>query len=217
MVTKPANVTFEQAAALPVAGYTALQALRDKGQLRPGQTVLINGAAGGVGMFAVQIAKWLGAEVTGVCSTRNVDVVRSIGADRVIDYTKENFTSSGQRYDLMVDCVGNHPLSACRHVLNPRGTYVMVGGKAGRWIAPLARGVTALVVTRFVSQNLVMFLARGNKADLAILRDLAETGKVRPVIERRYSLGEVPEAIRYLGEGHVRGKLVITLPAMSRN
>ncbi len=211
VVMKPDNVTFEQAASIPVAAFTALQGLRDKGQIQPGQKVLINGAAGGVGTFAVQIAKSFGADVTGVCSTRNVDMVRSIGADRVIDYTQEDFTKSGQRYDLVFDSVGNHSLSACRRVLNRKGTYIVVGGPDGRWLGPLARLIKTLVLSPFVSQNLVMFLARRSKEDLTVMRELMEAGKVTPVIDKRYRLSEVPEAIRYLEEGHARGKVVITL------
>jgi len=211
LVMKPYNVTFEQAASVPVAAFTALQGLRDKGHLQPGQKVLINGAAGGVGTFAVQIAKSFGADVTGVCSTRNVDMVRSIGADRVIDYTQEDFTQSGQRYDLIFDCVGNHSLSACRRVLNPKGTYIAVGGPGGWWLDPLARMLRTLVLSWFVSQKLVMFLAKPSKEDLTIIGQLMEAGKVAPVIDKRYSLSEVPEAIRYLEEGHARGKVVITL------
>ncbi len=213
LVIKPDNVTFEQAASVPVAAFTALQGLRDKGRIQPGQKVLINGAAGGVGTFAVQIAKSFGADVTGVCSTRNVDMVRSIGADQVIDYTQQDFTKSGQHYDLIFDCVGNHSLSACRRVLNSKGIYIPVGGPGGRWmIGLLARWITALVLSRFVSQKLViMFLARPNKEDLTIMRELMEAGKVTPVIDKRYRLSEVPEAIRYLEEGHARGKVVITL------
>ena len=211
LVMKPDNVTFEQAASAPVAAFTALQGLRDKGQIQPGQKVLINGAAGGVGTFAVQIAKWFGADVTGVCSTRNADMVRSIGADRVIDYTQEDFTKSGQRYDLFFDSVGNHSLLACRRVLNPKGIYIVVGGPDGRWLGPLARMIKTLVLSRFVSQNLVMFLARRSKEDLTIMHELMKAGKVTPVIDKRYKLSEVPEAIRYLEEGHARGKVVITL------
>jgi len=210
LVAKPNSVTFEQAASVPVAALTALQGLRDKGQIRPRQKVLINGAAGGVGTFAVQIAKSFGADVTGVCSTRNVDMVRSLGADRVIDYTQEDFTQSGQRYDLIFDSVGNRSLSACRRVMSPRGIYVVVGGPDGRWIGPLARSLKALLLSRFVSQNLVMFLASTNKEDLVVLKELIEAKKVTPVIDRCYTLSEVPEAIRYLEEGHARGKVVIT-------
>src|SRR5438309_6821960 len=168
---KPANITFEQAASVNIAGITALQALRDKGKVQPGQKVLINGASGGVGTFAVQIAKTFGADGTGVCSTRNVDMVRSIGADRVIDYTREDFTKSAQRYDLMIDTVGNHSLLECRRALNPKGRYIMVGGPAGRWIDPGPRALNAFVLSRFVSQDMRMFLAELNKVDLTILRD----------------------------------------------
>jgi NADPH:quinone reductase-like Zn-dependent oxidoreductase len=209
---KPENATFEQAAAVPIAAFTALQGLRDKGHIRPGHKVLINGAAGGVGTFAVQIAKSFGADVTGVCSTRNVDMVRSIGADRAIDYTRKDFTNGTQRYDLILDCIGNHSLSAFRRVLNPEGTYIIVGGPADRWmIGFLARLIKALVLSRFVSQKLVMVGAKSSKADLAVLHDLMKVGKVTPVIDRQYRLGEVPDAIRYLEEGHARGKVVITL------
>jgi NADPH:quinone reductase-like Zn-dependent oxidoreductase len=208
---KPAGVTFEQAASVPVAAFTALQGLRDKGQIQAGQKVLINGAAGGVGTFAVQIAKSFRADVTGVCSTRNVEMVRSIGADHVIDYTREDFTKSGQRYDLILDNVGNHSLLACRRVLNPTGTYIVNGGPNGRWIGPLGRMIKALVLSRLVSQSLVMFFARRSKQDLTLMRELMEAGKVTPVIDKRYRLSEVPEAIRYLEEGHARGKVVVTL------
>jgi NADPH:quinone reductase-like Zn-dependent oxidoreductase len=210
LVIKPNNVTFEQAASAPVAAFTALQGLRDKGQIQPGQKVLINGAAGGVGTFAVQIAKSFGADVTGVCSTRNVDMVRSIGADQVIDYTQEDFTKSGRRYDLIFDCVVNHSLSACRRVLNPKGIYIMVGAPDSRWmIGLLARPIKALVLSPFVSQKFVMFIARSSKEDLTIMHELMKAGKVTPVIDKRYRLSEVPEAIRYLEQGHARGKVVI--------
>ena len=212
LARKPENMTFEQAASVPIAGLTALQGLRDKGHIQPGQKVLINGAAGGVGTFAVQIAKSFGAEVTGVCSTRNVDMVRSIGADHVIDYTQKDFTKSGQRYELFFDCVGNHSLSACKRVLSPKGTYIIVGGTTDRWmIGLLARLIKAAVLSRFVSQKLVMIGAKAKQEDLTILRDLMEAGKVRPVIDRRYRLSEVCEAIRYLEEGHARGKVVLAL------
>ena len=210
LVVKPENVTFEQAASVSVAARTALQGLRDKGHIQPGQKVLINGAAGGVGTFAVQIAKSFGADVTGVCSTRNVEMVRSIGADRVIDYTREDFTKGTQRYNLIFDCVGNHSLSACRRVLNPNGICVIAGVPSKVWIV-LTRALKALVFSRFVSQNFVMFIARRSKEDLTIMRDLMKTGKVTPVIDKRYRLSEVPDAIRYLEEGHARGKVVITL------
>jgi NADPH:quinone reductase-like Zn-dependent oxidoreductase len=214
LARKQEKVTFEQAASVPIAGLTALQGLRDKGKIQAGQKVLINGAAGGVGTFAVQIAKSFGANVTGVCSTRNVGMVRSIGADYVIDYTQEDFTKREQRYDLILDCVANHSLSAFRRVLSPKGRYIMVGAAdaGGRWmIGLLARLVKALVLSWFVRQKLGMVGAKANQEDLTILQDLIATGKVTPVIDRRYSLNEVPEAIRYLEEGHARGKVVITL------
>ncbi len=212
LVMKPDNVTFEQAASVPIAAFTALQGLRDKGHIQPGQKVLINGAAGGVGTFAVQIAKWFGADVTGVCSTRNVDMVRSIGTDHVIDYTQEDFTKRGQRYDLFFDCVVNHSLSACRRVLNPKGICIGVGARDSRWtIGVLTRPIEALVLSPFVSQKLVTCLARPNKEDLTVMHELMKAGKVIPVIDRRYRLSEVPEALQYLGERHARGKVVITV------
>jgi len=211
VVMKSDNVTFEQAACLNVAALTALQALRDRGKIQPGHKVLINGAAGGVGTFAVQIARSFGAEVTGVCSSRNVEMVRSIGADRVIDYTQEDFTNRGQRYDVILDSVGNHSLLAFRRVLNPKGIYIQVGGPDYRWIGPLVRVITALVLSMFVRQSLGVFLTRSKKEDLSIMHQLMEDGKVKPVIDKRYGLIEVPEAIRYLAEGHARGKVVITL------
>ncbi len=209
LVKKPKNMTFEQAASVPIAAITALQALRDHGKVQPGQKVLINGASGGVGTFAVQIAKWLGAHVTGVSSTRNVELVLSLGADQVVDYTREDFTQGAQRYDVIIDMVGNHPLSAYRHVLNPKGIYVMVGGRKGRWLAPLDRVAQMLVYSAFVDQEMGMMIANISKEDLTILGELMEAGKVTPVIDRRYPLREVPEAIRYLEEGHARGKVVI--------
>jgi NADPH:quinone reductase-like Zn-dependent oxidoreductase len=212
LALKPANVTFEQAAAVPVAGLTALQGLRDKARIQPGQRVLINGAAGGVGTFAVQIAKSFGAEVTGVCSTRNVELVRSLGADHVIDYTRDDFTRSAERYDLMFDCVGNRSLSVCRRVLTPRGTFVAVGARpGGHWVGPLPRLLEVLVSSWFVSQKVVFFLASIGTDDLLVMKELIEAKKVSPVIDRRYTLAEVSEAIRYLKEGHARGKVVITL------
>lgn len=208
----PSNLTFEQSAAVPVAGSTALQGLRDKGRIQPGRKVLINGAAGGVGTFAVQIAKSFGADVTGVCSTRNVDLVRSIGADHVIDYTRDDFTRSAERYDLMFDCVGNRPLSACRRVMTPRGTFVAAGVRpGGRWIGPLPYLLKVLVSSWFVSQNVAFFVASIRADDLIALKELIEANKVTPVIDRRYTLREVPEAIRYLKEGHARGKVVIAV------
>ena len=211
MALKPSNATFEQAASMPIAAITALQALRDKGQLKPGQKVLINGASGGVGTFAVQIAKSFGAEVTGVCSTRNVEMVRSIGADHVVDYTKEDYTESGQQYDLIIDNVGNHSLLANRRVLNPDGIFVIIGGPKGNWLAPLMNPIKALMLSPFVGQEFVMLLAKMDKDDLTILGNLMEAGKVTAVIDRRYRLSEVPAAIRYSEEGHARGKIVIDL------
>jgi NADPH:quinone reductase-like Zn-dependent oxidoreductase len=211
LALKPANITFEQAASVPVAAITALQALRDKGKLESGQKVLINGASGGVGTFAVQIAKSFGAEVTGVCSTRNVEMVRSIGADHVFDYTTEDYTDSGQNYDLIIDNVGNHSLSANRRVLAAGGTLVMVGGQGGNWLGPLMRPIGALILSPFVKEELVMILARLDKDDLATLSDLMQSGEMTPVIDRRYSLSEVPAAIAYSEEGHARGKIIINL------
>jgi len=211
MALKPPNATFEQAASAPIAAITALQALRDKGHLKPGQKVLINGASGGVGTFAVQIAKSFGAEVTGVCSTRNVEMVRSIGADHVVDYTKEDYTESGQLYDLIIDNVGNHSLLANRRVLNPDGIFVIIGGPKGNWLAPLMNPIKALMLSPFVGQEFVMLLAKMDKDDLTILGNLMEAGKVTAVIDRRYRLSEVPAAIRYSEEGHARGKIVIDL------
>jgi NADPH:quinone reductase-like Zn-dependent oxidoreductase len=212
IVAKPASVTFEQAACVPVAAVTALQGLRNKGRIQPGQNVLINGGSGGVGTFAVQIAKSFGAEVTAVCSTRNVEMVRSIGADRVIDYARENFTEGAQRYDLILDNAGNHSLSEIRRVLRPKGRYVQVGGPdKGQWIGPMAAPLKALLFSGVVSQKFVMFIATGNTDDMTTLSDLMETGKVTPVIERRYGLSEVADAIRYLEEGHARGKVVINV------
>jgi NADPH:quinone reductase-like Zn-dependent oxidoreductase len=212
LVLKPNNVTFEQAAAVPIAALTALQGLRDKGHIQPGQKVLIHGAGGGVGTFAVQIAKSFGADVTGVSRTSSVEMVRSIGADQVIDYIQEDFTKSGQRYDLIFDCYASHPLSACRRVLNPRGVYVGIGTPVNAGgIGILARLIQMLLLTRLTSQKLITFLAKPSKEDLTVLQELMAAGKVNPVIDKRYSLSEVPEAIRYLEEGHARGKVVITL------
>ena len=211
---KPANITFEQAASVNIAGITALQAIRDKGKVQPGQKVLINGASGGVGTFAVQIAKSFGADVTGVCSTRNVDLVRSLGADHVIDYTKEDFAKGTERYDVILDNVPNHSLSECRHILNPKGKYVMIGGGGpndSRWVGPFGRVIHALLVSPFISQEMGMMMADANQKDLTVLADMMQSGKVKPVIDRTYKLSEVPDAIRYLEEGHARGKVVITI------
>ena len=214
LALKPANLTFEQAASVPVAAVTALQALRDKGHVQPGQKVLINGASGGVGTFAVQIAKSFGAEVTGVCSGRNAEMVRSIGADHVIDYTKEDFTKSDQRYDLILDNVGNRSLLECRRVLNPGGIDVVIGGGGvndGRWTGPLVGVIKILVLKRLVTQEISMMLAEMNRKDLTFLADLIQTGKVKPVIDSTYTLSQLPEALTYLEEGHARGKVVITV------
>lgn len=211
---KPANTTFEQAASVNIAGITALQALRDKGKVQPGQKVLINGASGGVGTFAVQIAKSFGADVTGVCSTRNVDLVRSLGADHVIDYTKEDFTKNEQRYDVILDNVANHSLSECRRVLKPTGIYVLIGGGGANeqgLLGGLGNALKAMVFSRFVSQKMGMMMADPSNKDLTILGDMMQSGKVKPVIDRIYKLSEVPDAIRYLEQGHARGKVVITL------
>ena len=209
---KPANLTFEQAAAVPIAGITALQALRDKGQVRAGQHVLINGASGGVGTFAVQIAKAFGAVVTGVCSTRNLEMVRSIGADQVVDYTREDFTEGSKRYDLIVDTVGTHSLAEYRRVLNPNGVLVIVGAvDKGLWLGALSGALEPMLASHFGTQKYVFMLAEMNKEDLGVLGDLMQTGKLTPVIDKRYSLREVPEAMGYLEQGHARGKVVITL------
>jgi NADPH:quinone reductase-like Zn-dependent oxidoreductase len=212
-VPKPANLTFEQAAAVGVSAVTALQALRDQGKVQSGQKVLINGASGGVGPFAVQIAKAFGADVTGVCSTRNVDMIRSIGADQVIDYTQEDFTKSGQRYDFILDNVGNHSLSDLRRALTPKGILQPNGGghSSNRWIGPMGSVIKANVLSLFVRQQGRTFIATNNKEDLQFLKELIEAGKVTPVIDRTYPLSETPEAIGYVGEGHARGKVVIAV------
>jgi NADPH:quinone reductase-like Zn-dependent oxidoreductase len=212
LVMKPDNASFEQAAAAPVAGLTALQGLRDTGKVQPGQKVLINGASGGVGTFAVQIAKSFGAHVTGVCSSRNVDQARLIGADATIDYTREDFTKGGEHYDLIYDIVANHSFAARRRVLNPNGICIGAGivGLGNSVIRLLSHLITDLVLSRFVSQKFVTSMTKLSKEDLTILSDLMAAGKVTPVIDRCYSLSEVPEAIRYFEEGHARGKIVIT-------
>jgi len=212
VVAKPANVTFEEAAAVPVAALTALQGLRDKGQVQPGHKVLINGASGGVGTFAVQIAKALGAEVTAVCSTRNVELVRSLGADHVIDYTREDFTRSDRCYDLMLDVAGSRSWSECRRVLDPQATLVIIGAPKGtRLLGPLSHIVKVRLAALRSSQKVVFFMAKVNKADMEVLRELLEAGKVTPVIDRRYELSEIADALRYLGEGHAQGKIVLTV------
>jgi len=214
LALKPANLTLEQAASLPVAAITALQALRDTGKLQPGQKVLINGASGGVGTFAVQIAKTFGAEVTGVCSGRNAELVRSLGADHVIDYTKEDFSKGTERYDLILDNVGNQPLSGFRRVLNPKGIYVMIGGggvKDDPWFGALVRPIKSVLMSKFTEQQMKPMLADMNRKDLTALANLIQTGKVRPVIDRTYTFSQLPEAMRYLEEGHARGKVVVTV------
>src|SRR5438093_6260494 len=212
---KPSNVSFEEAASVNIAGLTALQAVRDKGKIQPGQKVLINGASGGVGTFAVQIAKSFGADVTGVCSTRNVDLVKSLGADRVIDYTKEDFTKGDQKYDVILDNVANRSLSECRHVLTPNGRFVLIGGGGANeqgLIGPLALPIKAMVYSWFVPQKMGMMMAQPSTQDLTLLAEMVQSGKLKTVIDRTYkSLSEVPDAIRYLEEGHARGKVVITV------
>ena len=215
MMLKPANMTFEQAASVPVAAVTALQGLRDKGRIKPGQKVLVNGASGGVGTFAVQIAKSYGTEVTAVCSTRNLEMVRSIGADHVIDYTKEDFTKTDQRYDLIFDIVGNHSFSERRRILNPNGICVMVGVGGSGWhdesAGRMMGELNAYLRSRFVSEKFVTYLANLNKPDLAILADLMRDGKMTPVIDKTYKMNDAPSALRYLETGHARGKVVITV------
>jgi NADPH:quinone reductase-like Zn-dependent oxidoreductase len=209
---KPASVSHEQAAAVAIAALTALQGLRDKGQLRSGQNVLVNGASGGVGTFAVQIAKSFGATVTGVCSTRNVELVRAIGADHVIDYTQEDFTRGSQRYDLILDNVSTHSLSDYKRVMTPNGVYVMIGSTdPGRWFGWLVRPAEAWLLSPFTSQKFGMILAELNRDDLATLAELMESGKVTPVVDRTYKLSESAEALRYLEKGHARGKVVVTV------
>jgi NADPH:quinone reductase-like Zn-dependent oxidoreductase len=209
---KPDTVTFEQAASVNVAGLTALQGLRDKGKIQPGSKVLINGAAGGVGTFAVQIAKTFGGQVTGVCSTRNIEMVRSIGADEVIDYTQHDFTTSDQRYDLILDCVGNHSFSACRRVLNPNGRLVGVGAPHDpAMLAILASMIKDLTWSVFGSQKAVPFIAKASQDDLALIGEFIASGKLKPIIDKRYSLSEAAEAVGYLEAGHARGKVIIGL------
>jgi len=206
--SKPANLSFEEAAAVPMAALTALQALRDKGKIRPGQKVLINGASGGVGTFAVQIAKSFGAEVTAVCSTGKMDMARSIGADKVIDYTKEDFTKNGQHYDLILAANGYHPILDYRRALSPKGIYVVVGGSAAQMFQAMLLGPG---ISMTGGKKMGTMMARIDQKDLGFIKELLEAGKVRPVIDRRYPLSEAPEALRYLGEGHARGKIVITI------
>jgi NADPH:quinone reductase-like Zn-dependent oxidoreductase len=212
LVTKPARLSFEQAAAVPVAALTALQGLRDKGRLQPGQQVLINGASGGVGTFAVQLAKALGAEVTGVCSPRNLDLVASLGADQVIDYTRQDFTRTDRRYDLLLDVAGSRSWSACRRVLAPQARLVMVGApKGSRLLGPLSHIIGVRLASLRASQKVVFFISKADHQDLTALRELLEAGTVTPVVERTYPLREAAHALRYLGQGHAKGKLVVTV------
>lgn len=213
IAVKPATLKFEAAAAVPIGAITALQALRDQGHVQPGQEVLINGASGGVGTFAVQIAKSYGAKVTGVCSTKNVEMVRGLGADRVVDYIQEDFTRGEQRYDLMLDIAGNRAWSECQRVLHPKATLVTVGGPTGnRWIGPLGQSVAVgFAAGRGSRKAVTFFIAKSNKQDLVVLQQLLDAEKVRPVIDRTYPLSEAADAIRYLEEGHARGKVVITV------
>jgi NADPH:quinone reductase-like Zn-dependent oxidoreductase len=213
LTLKPINLSFEEAAAVPMAALTALQGLRDAGQIQPGQKVLINGASGGVGTFALQIAKWFGAEVTAVCSTRNLDQARSLGADHIIDYTKEDFTKSGQKYDLILAANGYHPLSAYKRALTPRGIYVMAGGSIAQIFQAMLLGQ---VMSEKGGRKMGGLTARINQKDMALLKELLEAGKVIPVIDRCYPLSEAAEALRYLGEGHARGKVVITVEHNSK-
>jgi NADPH:quinone reductase-like Zn-dependent oxidoreductase len=213
LVRKPANVSFEEAAAVPIAGITALQALRDKGGVQPGQKVLINGASGGVGTFAVQIAKALGADVTAVCSTRNVDLVRALGADRVVDYSQEDFTRRSERHELMLDIAGSQPFRKFRRVLTADATVIVVGAKfpSNKGIGPLGHVIGTHLSALGRSQKVKFIIAKINKDDLEVLRELLETGQVKPVIDKRYELSETADALRYLGEGHARGKVIITM------
>jgi NADPH:quinone reductase-like Zn-dependent oxidoreductase len=212
LALKPANISFEEAAAVPVAGLTALQALRDKGQVQPGQKVLINGASGGVGTFAVQLAKFFGADVTAVCSTRNVEQARSLGADRVVDYTREDFTSMGERHDLILDVAGSRSFLACRRVLTPEATFVLIGGPLTyRGLGPLRHIGGTMLKSIGRSQTVKFFVAKINEEDLAFMAELLGTGRIRSVIERTYPLTEAREALAYLGEGHARAKIVIAV------
>ena len=212
LALKPANLSLEQAAVIPISGVTALQALRDKGRVQPGHKVMIIGAGGGVGTFAVQLAKAFGAEVTGVCSTSKVDLVGSIGADHVIDYTREDFADGPARYDLIIDTAGNRSLSQLRGALEPDGTLVIVGGEGGgAWVGPADRLVPVALLSPFVKHRLVSLMARERREDLQVLAEMAEAGKFTPALDRTYPLVEAPDAVRYVGEGHARGKVVVTI------
>lgn len=211
VAAKPANLTHAQAAAVPLAAVTALQGLRDRGSIAAGQHVLINGASGGVGSFAVQIAKSFGAEVTGVCSTRSVDLVRSIGTDHVVDYTREDFTTGQRRYDLIVDTVANHSLADICRVLTRKGTFVPVGAGGGRWLGPAGYMLRAALLSPFVRQRMAPVSAKPNQEDLELLKELIEAGQITPVIDSEFPLSETADAIRYLEEGHARGKVVVQI------
>ncbi|MGI5268564.1 NAD(P)-dependent alcohol dehydrogenase [Nonomuraea sp. CA-218870] len=214
LAPKPENLTFEQAAAVPLAANTALIALRDRARVRPGQSVLVIGASGGVGTFAVQLAKAFGAHVTGVCGPRNVGLVRSIGADEVVDYAKEDFTRLGRRYDVVLDCAGSHSALACRRVMTRKGTYVVIGGKGGRWLRPMPHVVAAPLVSPFVSQTMTTADVIGcteNRRNLLALTELIESGQVTPVIDRTYAFAEIPAALRRSEAGHASGKIVVTV------
>lgn len=208
---KPARVTFEEAATVATAGLTALQGLRDHGRIQPGQKVLINGASGGVGTFALQVAKAFGAEVTAVCSTRNVECAYALGADRVIDYTREDFTRSGERYDLLFDVAGSRSWFACKRILQPHATVVLVGGPRTPLIGPLSHVIGMRLASLGSSRKVMFFIANFNREDMLVMKDLLETGKVKPFVERIYPLNEISEAMRHLGTGHARGKIVVTI------
>jgi NADPH:quinone reductase-like Zn-dependent oxidoreductase len=213
LAAKPANLTFEQAAVVPISGLTALQAVRDSGKIQPGQKVLIIGASGGVGTFAVQIAGSFGADVTGVCSTTKVELVRSLGADHVIDYTREDFAEKEHDYDVILDTGGHSSLSRLRRALTPKGTLVIVGAETqGKWFGGFDRSLRAMLLSRFVDQQLIAFVNSENAEDLIAIKELIEAGKVTPTVDRTYSLGEAPKAISYLTEGHARGKVAVTVP-----
>lgn len=217
LVKKPANVGIEEAGSVGVAGLTALQGLRDHGQIRSGQKVLINGASGGVGTYAVQIAKALGAEVTAVCGTRNTEMVRSLGADRVVDYTTEDFTDLKGEFDLFFDAVGNRSLAGSFRVLKPHGRYVMVSGPKHRVLGPVRRLIAAKLASAFVSKRVKTFVASADAEDMGVLADLLESGRVRPIVDRRYGLEELPEALAYLGEGHASGKVTVLIDRKAGN
>jgi NADPH:quinone reductase-like Zn-dependent oxidoreductase len=211
---KPRNVSFEEAAAAPMAALTALQGLRNKGAIKPGQKVLVNGASGGVGTYAVQLAKWFGAEVTGVCRTRNVELVRSLGADRVIDYTQDDFTREDARYDLILDVAGNHTLAECKRVLTDEGVVVAVGGpKTNKWVGPLGVWLLRRVASIPGKQSVATFVTKLNVEDLELVRDLLASGAVKSVVERRYDLSDAPEALAYVGTGHAQAKVIVSVAA----